>query len=364
MKRFTLLLALPFCGVAAGSVAVDSLVRQQTEIFSAASVRKDPAGMNALLDDDVLFSNGDGSVQRDPQRDKFDAISALLKQRTQAFIDAKQRGDTARMRRYLDHEILFIDANAVLSEWHSFLKIDALAPANNAVRQATLSDWVLRHTDDVAVASFTLETLHTKFLAVCTWVKRGAIWKLIGSQIIPLHQDPAAMALSSGEMNDYVGTYASGPGSSVAIFREGDTLAASNNGAKAVRLDAEAHDVLFVSGQPPGYPRPRLSFQRDRNGNIVGYVNRIPGLGNLLRFKKGAAAPEDSGGAEKPSISSTLTLRDFIVHSSSNVAVASFLHDKVTQYNGQVLRTTFRSTETWIRRGTEWKMIASQGREL
>jgi hypothetical protein len=312
----------------------------------------------------VLFSNGDGSVQRDPQRDKLDAISALLQKQTQAFIDAKQRGDTVRMRRYLDHEILFIDENGVLSEWRSFLKISAVAAANEDSRQATLSDWVLRHTSDVAVASFTLETRHTRFLAVATWVKRGTMWKLIGSQTIPLNQDPAAMALGSEEMNDYVGTYTSGPGSSVAIFREGDTLAASNNGTKPVRLAAEAHDVLFVSGQPPGYPRPRLSFQRDQKGNIVGYMNRIPGLGNLLRFKKAASAPEDSGTAEKPSISSTLTLRDFIVHSSSDVAVATFLHDKVTRYNGQALRTTFRSTETWIRRGTEWKMIASQGREL
>ena len=57
--------------------------------------------MGRLLDDDVLFSGGNGSVDRDPARDKNDALSTLLKWQTQAFRNAGQRGDVAEMKRYL-----------------------------------------------------------------------------------------------------------------------------------------------------------------------------------------------------------------------------------------------------------------------
>src|SRR5580698_10958973 len=79
------------------SAAVDdaftALIKQRIEAFSDASSRNDQNAMNSLLDDDVLFASGNGTVDRDEKRDKSDAVSALLRQQTQAFRDAGQRRD-------------------------------------------------------------------------------------------------------------------------------------------------------------------------------------------------------------------------------------------------------------------------------
>src|ERR1700722_6061798 len=66
-------------------------IKRVTNAFSDASSRNDQTAMGDLLDDDILFSNGNGSVQRDTGRDKTDEVSAKLQQRTQAFLDAGQR---------------------------------------------------------------------------------------------------------------------------------------------------------------------------------------------------------------------------------------------------------------------------------
>ena len=56
----------------------------------------------------------------------------------------------------------------------------------------------------------------------------------------------------------------------VTIFRLGDELAVSANGAQTVRLKPEVRDVFFT----PGSPRMNIAFQRDASGRITGYVNR------------------------------------------------------------------------------------------
>src|SRR5277367_555915 len=93
----------------ADEAALTALLRHQTDLGSDAGQRGDQATMESFLDDEVLFSGGDGSVSHDAQFDKSDAVSALIKQQTQSFLDAGQRGDVAAMRRYLDHQVLFID---------------------------------------------------------------------------------------------------------------------------------------------------------------------------------------------------------------------------------------------------------------
>ena len=57
------------------------------------------------------------------------------------------------------------------------------------------------------------------------------------------------------------------------ISQDGDALAASTNGVKAVPLYAELHDVFFT----PSLWRTRNIFQRDGSGNITGFVARTDG---------------------------------------------------------------------------------------
>jgi hypothetical protein len=69
-----------------------------------------------------------------------------------------------------------------------------------------------------------------------------------------------------------------------------------------------------------------------------------------------------SGGpaATQKGISQTITVTNWVLHRSGDVAVAGFVDDQVIHYHGQVLNYKYRSTETWIKRGAAWKMIASQ----
>src|SRR5271155_58838 len=83
---------------AARQDAFTGLIRERVEAFSDASSRGDQSGMNSLLDDEVLFSSGSGTVDRDPKRDKSDAIAALLKQQTLAFHNPGWRQDTTAMQ--------------------------------------------------------------------------------------------------------------------------------------------------------------------------------------------------------------------------------------------------------------------------
>jgi len=347
--------------------AVSALIRRQTDASSDAGQRGDQATVNSFLDEEVLFSAGDGNVQRDPKIDKSDAVSALLKRQTQAFHNARERGDKVVMQGYLDKDVLLVDEDGVVSGRSDVQRGALVASTKEDSSSITVTNWVLHHSGDVAVSSYTADevvrygeqTLKYKLLSVETWIKRGVVWKLIGSQAIPLHQDPPIASLPSDLQSDYVGIYSAGPGSAVSISREGGALTSSTNGAKPVPLQAEFHDILFSPGLPPGYARPRNIFQRNANGQVTGYVR-----GGIVYSKSRSDVAQ--GGVLPLSTPpwGPLKLRDFVVHHSGNVAVATFFHDRDTPFYGQVLHQIYRSMETWIKRGVEWKMMASQGRQM
>jgi len=353
---------------AAGDDELTALLKHQSDIFSAAGQRGDQATVDSYLDDQVLFSGGDGTVGRDPKLDKTDDVSALLKRETQAFRDAGQRGDTATMRSYLDDQVTFINEDGVGYGRSDFQGGAPAAPPRGIPAKVTVTSWILHHSGDVAVSSFVDDQvvhypgqiLDYQFLSVETWIKRGAVWKLIGSGTIPLHQDPPAATLPASVLNDYAGTYSAGPGSAVTISQDGSTILSSSNGGKAAPLTAEFRDVFFRPGLPQGYARPRIIFQRDASGQVTGYLN-----GGVVLTKTPSAPPQSSPGpASSPPPPGPLVLRDFVVRHSGDIAVASFLHDRDTPYYGQDLHQTYRSIETWIKRGTAWKMITSQGRQM
>jgi ketosteroid isomerase-like protein len=360
--RYPLLAAL-VCILNSAVQAADTdpdQLRRQTDLFAAASQSGEQAAMNRLLDDIVLFSGGSGSVDHDPKYDADDAVSAELRHMTEAFRDAGQRGDVEAMRRHLDDQVLFINEDGVVSGRQDFSGGAPAVPPKAVSSVLTVNNWLLHHSGDVAVASFVDEqavryvgqSLTFRFLCVESWIKRGEAWKLIASQTIPLHEDPPAANLPSQLIDDYVGAYTAAPGRTITISRTGNALT-STNGNKASTLVPEVRDVFITLGLPPGYARPRLFFRRDGEGRVTGYAS------NGLLFNKIASAPASPAPAQ-----GALVLRDFVVHQAGDVAVTTFLHDRQTPYGAQVLQETYRSSETWMRRGGAWKMIASQGRRL
>jgi len=361
-KLVVVVCLLSTVALAAQEDAITALIRRQTDISSEAGQRGDQATIDKYLDDAVLFSAGDGTVQRDTKLDQNDTLSTLLKQQTQAFRNASLRGDLAAMRSYLDDQLLFVNEDGVVFNRHDFARGAPAAAPKGVLSTVTITDWVLHSSDNLAVTSFVNDqvmhyaeqTLNEKYLSVETWIKHGPQWKLLASETTLLHQDPPAQMLPADTWNDYLGAYSAGPGSAVTITRDGNLLGVNVNGTKAPSLAVEVRDIFFTPNQPLGYERPRFIFQRNADGQVTGYASRG------LVYTKNAAATQ-SGATPPPG---PLVLRDFIVHHTDTVAVATFFHDRDTPSYGQTMHQTYRSSETWIKRGAEWKLIASQGRQL
>lgn len=342
-------------------------IRALTDAFASASDRQDQAAMDDLLDPDVLFSGGSGQVDRDEQRDRNDDISALILAQTQAFRTALQRGDRAQMRRHADESLTFVDEDGTVATRAS-LRADtpALAPGCTFATLA-IADWVLHHDADVAVSSFTLvrsfdcagQAIDTRSLAVDIWRRRSTQWNMVGSQTIALHQDPPAISLAPEALADYVGDYSDGAGLTVHVSVGDKALATAVNGEKATPLAPESADVFFRPTAMPGYARRRVCFRRDRQGRVSEYAS-----GSLVLRRVDAPAAAGAPAAPLPEIVPSLKLRDFVVRRAGNVALATFLHDRIANYHGHAVHATYRSMEAWVKRGDKWKMISSQGREL
>jgi hypothetical protein len=351
--------ALLTAACVAGEDAVSAQLTAQTRAFSDASLRGDSTAINNAIDSTVIFSPGNGDVQGDPNQ--ADAVSALLKRETQALIDARLRGDAATIQRLTDAALVSTNEDGLVSGQRELLRDARAGAMQEPAPVVTMSAWVLHDSDGAAVATYVgdaavhygAQVREDRFRAIDIWIKRGADWTLIASQSIPLQQDPPALALSSDRLDAYVGSYAAPGGVLVTIARAGDALTATLAGAKAVPLEAELHDVFFT----PGSYGARKIFERDASGQITGYINRS--AGGDLAFTKIDPANAPHAPAAQPA--TTLTPTDVVVHHTGNLGVVSFVDVKVTTIpGGTVLTARYRSTETWIKRGASWKMMASQ----
>jgi ketosteroid isomerase-like protein len=333
--------------------SISAMIERNTQAFSDASLHGDQAALNSFLDSSVIFSDGSGAISGNVTNDA-DAVSALLKEQTQALADAIERGDSAQVKRAFDDDAFYTNVDGVFSS-------PPAVPPKGVSLKVTVTDWVLHHAGDVAVASFIAtesardgrRVRSEKFRAVDTWIKRGSTWKLMASQAIPIPQDPAAVTLTADELDAYAGTYTGAQGTPIAITHDGNGLSGSSNGTKLFALEAETRDVFFTRGSFGA----RKIFQRDPDGHITGYVSRNAG-GDLV-FIKGD--PPAAAAPTPPAIARELTPTNLVVHHSASVAVACFIDVLTTHVaGGQTLHARFRSTETWIKRKNTWKLIASQ----
>lgn len=340
MNRTVVLALTLFANIALAHPAdpVTRLIQEQTDLGSNAGQQGDQKTVDRLTDDYILFSAGDGAVQRDEKLDAKDALADELLEYTRALHGPRN----AAARQYVARPALFVDETGARNQDSDFRG-----------GAATVSQWVVHHDHNVAVASFILQAGESRFLAVETWNFRASHWKLMGGQTIPLYVDPPAVDLSENELDDYVGTYSAGAGSLAAISRDGKALSVTIQGSKPIVLRPSARDRFFIPDQPTGYVRPSTDFRRNADGRVIGYVR------NGIEYTRvDNAAPDAPLAMPEPG---PLKLRDFVVLHTDDVAIATFFHDRDTPYYGQVLHQTFHSMETWVKRGSSWKMISSQG---
>ena len=217
-------------------------------------------------------------------------VSGLLHRQTQAFSDAGQQGKGTTMAKYLDDDVVFFNEVGDSATKADLSQNGPPAPGVN--RTITTTDWACKVHGNVAVTSF-IDVVELgppqrrdryRYRSVETWMKEKGGWKIIGSETVALREDPAAVALDRGTLEEYVGTYEASQGMDITFTRQGDRLLASLNGSSPVAQEAQARDILFSPGQGA---TPKV-FQRDANGRITGFIYL---RGNhSLTFKRKAAA--------------------------------------------------------------------------
>jgi hypothetical protein len=140
-----------------------------------------------------------------------------------------------------------------------------------------VTNWRCEQHGDAAIATFIDnqtrdlhgQVFHAQYRSVETWLKDNGSWLMISSQTITLQVDPAFVALPGATLDQYAGTYEATRADKATFKRVGSDLTLSvNGGPSAIRL-AELRDILFT----PGSPRTKRTFQRDRHGNVVGFIS-------------------------------------------------------------------------------------------
>jgi ketosteroid isomerase-like protein len=340
------------------------LMKDCIEAYSEAGARGDQKTADALLDEDVLFAGGDGSVDRNEKRDRNDAAAAMLKEQTLAMRRANLAGDLPAMQRFFFDDLLAIDENGKVTEGAQFQPVADL-PMRGIAVQDIVTDWVVHHDGRTAVATYIDDRatryggqiLHFRSRVIDTWVRQDGQWKLFATHATPLFDDAPVLTLPSAAIDAYAGSYAIGAGARVVISRDGETLVSSMNGGKPTRYAAELPDVFYAMGSSPGSARTRLYFRRNAAGRVTGYASSS---GLTLERDDTAASDMPAQSIE----SQVLPAAHLVAHRFGDTAVATFIHERVTQFYGQTLHTQYRSTETWVKRGDTWKMLALQSRAL
>jgi ketosteroid isomerase-like protein len=196
----------------------------------------------------------------------------LLHKQTQAFSDAGQRGDGAAMAKMLDPDVIFFNETGEKATRADMA--GATPPAARApIRTIATTDWDCKVHGDVAVTSF-IDVLEQgkpgemKFRSVESWVKEGAVWKMIGSETLSLQQDPDPVMLDGKALDEYAGSYEAGTSMKFTFARKGDDLVASLNGGAETAQKAQARDIFFTPGHGP---TPKV-FQRGDDGKVTGFI--------------------------------------------------------------------------------------------
>jgi ketosteroid isomerase-like protein len=201
----------------------------------------------------------------------------VLRTATQQLLDAIAPGEVAVWDRWLDPAVLQTDENDVVRGKAEILKELQPLP-KGLVGHLKIAEFRLALAGDVAVVTHeddeTLDyfgqMLHSRFRMTDTWHRTAQGWRLLGSQVLAVHQDPPAVALDQATLCAYAGRYVLTPEISVTARCEGDHLVFVRAGRADRTFLPELKDQFFE----PGQPRTRRLFQRDAGGAVTGFVDR------------------------------------------------------------------------------------------
>lgn len=209
--------------------------------------------------------------------DSAAATEQALRDATRQLLDAIAPGDVAVWDRWLDPAVLQVDENDTVRGKAEILKEIQPLPKGLVghlkiaeFRMALAGDVaVVTHEDDESLDYFG-QMLRSRFRMTDTWHRTAAGWRLLGSQVLAVHQDPPSVALDATTLCGYAGRYVLTPEISVTARCDGGRLVFQRAGRPDRVFLPELKDQFFE----PGQPRTRRLFQRDAAGAITGFVDR------------------------------------------------------------------------------------------
>jgi hypothetical protein len=208
-------------------------------------------------------------------------VAAELKRMTQEMLDAIAPGNADVWKRYTDDRLIYVsEANQEMTKAQL---IEELKPLPKGLTgHLEVGTFKAEVHGNVAVTTYVAnesldyygQMIRNHFRTSDTWVKTKAGWKLIGSQVQAVLEDPPAVALSRETLCGYNGTYRLTAEITTKIACGDDGLTSERTGRPATTFKAEVRDVFFA----PGAPRTRRIFLRDANGAVIAFVDRREGL--------------------------------------------------------------------------------------
>jgi ketosteroid isomerase-like protein len=230
-----------------------------------------------------------GVAQQTTSPNFLEQTTKLLHEKDQALMDAVTAGDPKVWDAALAQDAIYLDEAGEINSRADLLKqIQPLPPGVSG--NIKVSDYKMTLHGDTATVfhadneeeNYHGQQLHARYLTTETWQKTNGDWKLLMAHVYAVLHEPPARKLSPQELDSYVGRYSAGDLVYV-IARDGDHLVGGREGKPTSPLNAELHDVLFVSSQL----RIRKIFQRDSDGAIAGFVDRREGVDVVWKKVKG-----------------------------------------------------------------------------
>lgn len=200
-----------------------------------------------------------------------------LRGATQELLDAIAPGKVAVWEHWLDPAVIQVDENDVVRGKAEILKELQPLP-KGLVGHLEIADWRVARAGDVAVVThedaefldYFGQEIRSRFRMTDTWHRTPRGWRLLGSQVLAVHQDPPAVTLDAATLCGYAGRYVLTPEIAVTARCDGDKLVFQRDGRPDRTFLPELKDQFFE----PGWPRTRRLFQRDSAGAITGFVDR------------------------------------------------------------------------------------------
>jgi hypothetical protein len=209
-----------------------------------------------------------------------DDLSAELRAKDQALLDAIAPGNRALWEQMLAPEAVYVDENGAVMDRQVFLETLTPLPAY-ASGQIRIVEYRLNRVGDTALVvhrDAEHEVWHgvpldAQYLMSETWVRQRGEWRLAQVHAQVARKDPPETSLPSATLDAYAGRYRLTDGVELRIRRDGDRLMAAATGRPEKPMLAESTDVFFT----PGQPRSRRIFFRNGSGQVFRMVDRREG---------------------------------------------------------------------------------------